>query len=215
MMMRTLLLGLGVMTCLVVHADTADACLATCNALDLRDGDARGKSIDGLECQIDWEDKNADWGYTNIGQICNGGYEPILVHCPLMRTQTKSTKGLSCAAAQFTIQQSPINEGACGHFAANEWNCVLRSQDATGWYGSYEGSGPWDNKPPVNEISTTDFDDGFPAANVWTAYWRAAINDSKQVTAEQGATYMLSCILPPPGSCQGETCLASLRWWER
>ena len=196
------------LACGLVPVESANACLRVCNLP--KEGNVRGKAIDGLECQIDWLDKNKDWGYTNIGQICNGGYEEILVHCPLMRTEMPSTKGLTCASATLVVQQGKFR--ACGPLNPEQWDCVLRSQDDTGWYGWYIGSGPWSL---TNDTGTYNFSPGFPGANVWSAEWQAAINDSYEITPERGASYMMSCFLPPPGSCGGETCLSSLKWWER
>ena len=196
------------LACGLVPGEPANACLRVCNLP--KDGNVRGKAIDGLECQIAWDDKTKDWGYTNAGQICNGGYEEILVHCPLMRTEMESTRGLTCASATLVIQESPIK--GCGPLNPEQWDCVLRSQDDTGWYGWYVGSGPWS---PINETGTYDFSPGYAGANVWSAEWQAAINHSYEITPEQGASYMMSCFVPPPGSCGGLTCLSSLKWWER
>lgn len=212
-------LGASMLTSLA-YAPAAEACLSACNLprIDGKAKNVQGKTINGLECQVDLEDKDKDWGYTNIGQICNQGDEDLLVHCPLMRTQLPSKDGLSCASATLVYQQNGGDEPGCGLGSERAWNCVLLSRDETGWLGWWVGSGPWpdddgDYGTPNAHIPELHY----APANVWETTWQAAINDSFPVDtgASQGGTYMMSCLLPSTGTCGGETCLSSLKWWER
>jgi hypothetical protein len=224
--MKTKLVGwsLGVIGCALLVAAPAMARVGTavCGDNDHEpEGERRGKASNGLECQIDWQDKaKTTWGY-NAGQLCHHDTkDEILVHCPLLREQTESTEGLTCAAATLVHQGGDATTGTttpCHYFAPPQngfgsprFECILRSSKAHGWAGWWFGTGPGEASPSVN---ITPF--GGPA-KVWATEWRASMWHSTVVDGDHfhGGSYTLSCTLPSVADCGGEVCIAGLKWFE-
>lgn len=174
----------------------------------------RGKSSPGLICQIDFEDRDHIWGYTNAGQICN--FDPrneILVHCPLLREELEEDSGLYCASATFVYQQGINPHGSCPAVAASRYACRLASVDETGWAGWWFGYQTLDQNgyTPSNWLMHY-------GGHLWGLDWRAEVSKAFAVNDVQleGGSYYLSCKIPPVFSqCGGQSCLASLKWFER
>lgn len=193
--------------------EAAQACMVCGN-----DGSGDGKTAPGLVCQVEVRDKNHNWGYTELGQVCNyDAREEVMVVCPLLRDSWTSTNGLECAAATLvrhgvpSIYGSQYPPATCGLDDVRQWPCILQSKSATGYTGWWTG---WkvigqDGFPPF------DFVYDVPTAR-FMQDWQHSLESSYKVTNEplQSGIYFLSCILPPVYNCGGSNCLSSLKWIE-
>jgi hypothetical protein len=179
----------------------------------------KGRTINGLECQVDWTDRYRDtWGHTDLGQLCNWDNEDdLFVHCPLLRTEVSHTDGLGCASATMIHQNGSQAPGTpCTSLygtstnSSTEFECVLRSAEESGWFGWWYGWGT-NGQPNIPLISM-----GGPG-KVWQTEWRAHISLSEITNNEyhKGGTYMISCMLPALNKCGGEVCISSLKWFEK
>jgi hypothetical protein len=215
----------------VLVASSAVARSGTSNCQKVEEGSKEvGKTIAGLECQIDVEDRHEEWGYNSLGQICNNsGTEDLVVHCPLLRTEVKSTEGLYCAVASLmywddaVIDSDSDGKPGCGLHGQGQgegnspWRCVIQSKDETGvfgwWYGYVQAGG-------IGAIHTMTSMPGVPGG--WKIEWASNLMHSNTASHTEfvGASYYLSCELPATlpqstGKCGGSTCLSSLRWFEK
>lgn len=200
--------GIATALSLFIQAPYAEACYG-CNV------GTDGKTSPGLACQVDIGSKGADWGYNSLGQICNQDtIDDVMVHCPLLRDLEDSKSGLSCASATLTYHKAGSQSGppGCGLVNGDSYECIVQSKDATGYYGWWYG---WaeplsDTGGPL--VLTSD-----PTGTVWFTDWRGKVWNSYAMGANyyEHGSYYLSCVLPSVGNCGGETCLATLKWWER
>ena len=190
--------------------ETAQACMV-CG----HDGSGDGKTAPGLVCQVEVSDKTHNWGYTELGQVCNyDRNNTVKVVCPLLRDSWSSTNGLECAAATLVrhgIPSSYGSPGTCGLDDVRQWPCILQSKSATGHTGWWTG---W--KPiGADGIAPFSFVYDVPTAR-FMQDWQHNLEKSYEVTNEplQSGIYFLSCILPPVHGCGGSNCLSSLKWIE-
>lgn len=189
---------------------TAQACYGCGEGSD-------GKTSPGLACVVRHADRNHNWGYNSIGQICNYDVEhEVEVVCPLLRDVMDSTDGLSCVAATLVRLGGSYVHGArsilCGGGyldKAAQWECIVQSKDATGLWGWWSDWQPLEYNFDANSTYQDDY-----VAQDWT--WK--LPDSYPVTTEhlQSGQYFLSCRLPRVDRyCGGANCLASFKWREK
>ncbi len=170
-----------------------------------------GKTSNGLECQVAYGDRNHSWGYSSLGQICNyDSNDEVIVHCPLLRDKMTNRDGLSCASATVLHQGGAAYTG-CGLADVRNYECVVQSKSSTGRYGWWEG---WDS-PAGDGGGAIGMNNDAASQTVHTD-WRKQLRHSHNVTTNfhGGASYFLSCALPPVGSCGGSSCLSNLKWHE-
>lgn len=182
----------------------ADACYGCVPGSD-------GKTGNGLMCQVSIGDKNHYWGYTARGQICNyDSNDEVRVYCPLLRDRMSSTAGLSCASATL-VHHGDAYPG-CGLSDEKSYECIVQSRNSTGVYGWWHGYNPPAGDGGGDIMMVHD-----AAQNMVYTDWRGKLNNSHSVSTNfhGGASYSLSCDLPPVGNCGGRNCVANLKWHER
>ena len=186
-------------------ARAAHACYGCASGKD-------GKTAPALECQVFKSDKNHNWGYTDLGQICNyDTQDTVRVVCPLLRDRMSSTNGLSCATATL-FRSGGADPGGCGLIDTNNWKCILQSKDETGLYGSWSGwMGPRTNNGAKLNFNTSQYKYGRLMQD-----WRYKLQNSFSAGTNylQSGHYFLTCDLPPVGSCGGKNCVSGLKWFE-